>query len=531
MSASVSRETAPGDPAAPGPAPAVVAWRIVGLVTLWYALTSCYVAADGDGLKETGLLLGSGSGLRAYHLFQTPWLRLWLQGWQMLGWQGPEQVPPQLCNALCGGLSAGLLWRLAQLAGLSARSAGALVAVFVLSANPWAHARTVETGITPLPLELAALWLLWPREGGRPGARSAALAAVCAAGGVLLALNLVVLLPALLVAAARGGRRAALAFGATTVVLLSACYLLAAWREAVLAPAAFVSWVLHHEDSKGLAAARGVLGALRALIGLGRLVWPVSAGETAVKAVLRGEPVLVDPTAWLTLLRNGLTAAALSWWTLAGWWPRRRTAAGGILTWAFAVQAVFNLIWLGSDPQYWLPLYPLLLLAAAWRLAAGSGRWLLWPSLVALLATNLPTSLPSPLYPRWGHEWVVARQVAAQLPSRASLVLCGNSALRLVHQVRPDVGVIDLVYQPPEELEGAAFERWLSPTLALAAAGGPLYVEGLRDPYPARLLGNFEMLAGTHRIGRGELAAWLDQRYRRQPGPGLPSELERLEPR
>lgn len=496
-------------------------------------LGASYIAADGDGLKETGLALATGPGWRAYHLFHT-WLNqqaLWL-AWRL---PGPSFVPLQLLNTLLGAAAAVLLLKLFQRVGLSRRVALAGVGVWLLSATPWIHTRTAETGITPLPFLLGA-WLLLLSP-GRPRAVSrAALAGVLLALATLLSINYLVLVPSCLVCLPwlttdRSERwRAGAAFSGAFVVATGVPYLFVAARLG-LDPASFVHWMLHHEDSKGLAGGGLVLRLLRMGSGLGRLFFPVTAGETALKELLRGREVAVTLGDWLALLRNLLGTLALVGLFLKGCRDNLRTELlPGIV--AVGVTALFALIWLGSEPQYWLPVYPWLLAGAA----LGAGRlarpWVGSALLLVLLVSNAPSSLPTPLSPGWGTDWQLAQRAAAELDGPTLVIVPGNTPLRLLDELRDDVGILDLTYSVPEDKEGGAFFNWVSiPVDAMLSGGDRVILEGLADPPPAHLIGRWDMVRGTHQVSRDEFAAWVREHYSLVPFGDLPGIFEVTPPR
>ncbi|MBI2297832.1 MAG: hypothetical protein HYU66_02565 [Armatimonadetes bacterium] len=556
----------------------------------FYLLAASYAAAYDDGLKEAGLAAGAGWGVRGYHLLQTPVYKLAVGLFRGLGYGGPPFVPIQTLNTLCGAVAAAQVWLLLGRVGLGPGGRVIGTAVWVCSATPLLHSRTGDTAMAPMPLVLGA-WLAVltspppPCQGGGRGRSSlpeeelpadgenlpgppsgsaddlptgpppapslarrgcpeprgervgtALLAALLTAAAVLLSLNLVVLIPALLAGAALLGRRPLRAAAATVVLGLCLPYLLAAALTGHTSPADLLHWLTWHEDAKGLRAGGGLLtSALRAVIGLGRLPFPSSPGETAVKAVLRGQAVLVTGWDWLGLARNLAAAGALMLLPVVGWLRRRGSAEARLAGWAVSFTALFNLVWLGSDPQYWLAVYP-------WLLALGAVAVSGWGSravrrvaggalVIGLLASNLPSPTPTPLQPAWGPAWQEARRAAAVLPARSLVLVPGNSPLRLLSELRPDVEVLDLTYTATETLEGEAYLGWLTGRIdAAAARGAPVVIEGLTAPLPPDTLGRWEMVAGTHGVPREVLEARLRSRWRLVLWPSVGSDVLRLLP-
>ncbi len=521
-----------------------ILWLVFGGTVVLCALTMSYVAADYDGHKETWIAFDRTMRLRPFHLIHSPLNRAAFGLWHTLGWRGPAFVPLQYLNTVLGAVMAVQLWLLAVRCGVSPRVAGATCAVFVLSATPWLHCRTAETGMTPMPFAFGALLLLLPEVAAEAAdaRRRAVLAGLLMTVALLLSLNFVVLVPALCWAAWRLRRRASDLAALLAALMLAnlVAYGIAVSIQGVRTPGEFWFWFFHHEDAKGLSGASKGLAVrvLRSGAGIGRLFFPVSWGETALKAVLRHQPVEVSWTDWLTFARNSLTMLLTLALTYGGWRALRDRPVGQVAAVAVVGITPFNIIWLGSDPQYWLPVMPFILALAAVALshvaALGSGarRRVIGASALfgaLLLQANLPGTTPSPLWPRWGPEWQRSRQAAATMATGGLVIVPGNTSLRVLDQLRHDLEYCDLIFTADQALEGQAFLDWLAAQIdAALEAGRAVYVEGLRAPLAPEYLGNWEMTTGTHRVRREEVETFLDRRYPVRAEPGLPRGVERV---
>ena len=202
-----------------------------------------------------------------------------------------------------------------------------------------------ETGVTALPLALAAFLLVCPARGAEraPGALRCALAAALLASGALLNFGIVMLVPGLLAAVwlFGGARRVgslALVLGALFAVGFLPFVFVAAGAGA-RSPAEFTRWLSERGDAQAFGAGFSPIGLLRALSGISRLAFPVSEGETAIKAILKGEDVGVGPGAYLSLARNLAALALIGGGAGVGW--LREAFAAAILP-----SAVFNAFWL-----------------------------------------------------------------------------------------------------------------------------------------------------------------------------------------
>lgn len=509
-----------------------------------YLLSGSYLQMDGDAVRETRLMFAADIDVwRAYHLLQTPLNRAVLGLFQNLGYHGPDFVSLQVLNAICGAITLALLWHLCLRLGCRPKVAAAATVLFAVCQTPWFHSRTAETAVTPMPLVLAAFLLLLPTAplARRQALIRAALAAVAMAGAMLLSLNLLVLLPALFLAAARLDRDRGWRWDLPLIALAVGFMVMgAAFGYAIqrlgLTGNSIVDWFLHHEDSAGVAAAGGgVFGLLRSIAGLGRAFFPVSAGETGVKALLRGEQVALGFADVYTLCRNLGTVVVCLALAFLGWRRLRGTLAGGIVGTAVITSVVFNLVWLGSDPQFWLPPLPFLFAAGAVavqdRAAPNRARGILYGlTFLLLFATNLPNTVPSPLWPFWGATWQRARQAAEVLPDGAVVLVAGDAPLRLLTELRDDIQIVDLMYGAPGEVQGARFTSWLTRRIDRALAEGrTVWIEGLREPLAPDMLGWWDMVRGTHGLDHREIAELLDARYRLTAADGLPDGVERIE--
>ncbi|MCC7491226.1 MAG: hypothetical protein IT204_02715 [Fimbriimonadaceae bacterium] len=521
--------------------------RTLGWVFLaaagFYLLTASYVATDGDAQGEVDELAVSGLNLRPNHLLQTVLNRAVLATWQAVGFTGLPFIPLQTLNALLGGLTVVQVLLLLSRCSGSLRLAGWGAAIFALSWAPWFHSRVAETGITPMPLLLAAVLLLLRPAAERPR-YTAGWAGACLAMAALLSFNLVLLAPWLLLQVAlsepRERRLPAVAGGLLSLtLLLGGPYLVAGQAAGASTPGEFVAWLTHHPvQTEVKVGGGGLVGVARALGGLGRLWFPYSHGETALKAVLKGQEVATDPADWLTFGRNALATLLFLVLVPLGMWRSRRRPGAAMMTGAALLTGLFATQWQGSDPQFWLPVYPFLLLfgllavrplAACWRRAVAPLGGLF---LLLLLTANLPLWAPTPLYHRWDERWERVFRVRDRVEQRALVLVPGQSAFFGVPRYRPDVEVFDFVQRPPADLRGSAWLGWLHTQIDRAqAAGRAVYLEGLTAPLRAELLLPWQLAAATRQVDRAAAEADLAARYRLTPAPDLWDGVLRVEAR
>jgi hypothetical protein len=500
---------------------------------------AAYVATEGDASGEARLVLDPDGPARPNHLVQTQLFRAVYEWARAFGFDGPVFVPLQILNGFLGAVLAALLVAFFRSAEISSRAAAFAAVVWVLSSAPWFHSRTAETGITPLPFLVGSFLVLF-RVGGnaRASLGRAALAAALFAGSVLLSLTSALLAPAFLVLLVeRSSRKATIGALATFALLAGGPFVIASAAEGVR-PDGFLGWLASHPGSTGIAAGSPI-GFLRALTGIGRAVFPASGGETAFKAFLVGAEVQSTARDWLTMTRNVAATLVFVGTALAGAWKLRRSALGIASMLAILVTGAFNCYWLGSDPQFWLPVVPFLLLLAARALdgilhAPRRATWVLsCVAIVILYLSNVAVGPPTLLHPSGDDRWQGAKRLAARLP-HAALVLrpgVGRSPLEFLEHFRPDVTVLNLSYSPPRSLTGTEALAWLDAEIEGAhAMRREVYFEGLTGPLSPALLGPWGYSANARGISRTMLRERLEATYRVIPETDLAAHLARIVP-
>jgi hypothetical protein len=517
------------------------------LVLLLELGTASWRYSSGDGAAEIDLA-GRGFVLRAQHLLQTPLVRSSILAARGLGWSGPAHVPPLLLNALAGAVAAPLVVLLLLRYRIPSAYAFGAGLAWAFSFTPWDHGRGTDTGMTPMPLLLGAALLARPSPGGSTGRGAARLASASLLLGLAgcLSTNVLFVAPLLvaegwLASPTRRGRFRLLAAAALPAALLFGAVLLgAAASDGGLGPGRFAPWVSRWTPAGAMHAGVGGLGRIpRAATGLLRLAAPPSAGETAVKSLLRGgDRVVVRPADLASLARNLLLGTILVLLVIAGVGLRRSDPSSIPLLAAIPATALFSLLWLGSDPQFWLPVYPFLLALAAGgaaRLATTRARRR-WSAAAAgalavvLVAGNAPANVPSPFFPRGGTDWQRASAAATHLSDADLVLFPGGSSLRDLGALRPAVELLDLSHSfLPEGDPAAALAAIDARIDAALARGGRVFLDSAREPLPAGVLGGWELVRGRFRLSRAALLEGME-RHRRLVPSGFDRGLEEIVP-
>jgi hypothetical protein len=530
------------------------AWTaLLGVVVfLCYLQTSCtIVPASGDGYLEWKFLIGPAEH-RPNHLELTNLFRVvsvWL-GASPLHLSAVRTMA--VVNALAGALGVALWFFVARRKGIRPMVAGLGALLLAFSFAYWYHAREPETAMVAEGFFLAAIALA-NRASSRAGAGkvwAAAASGAAFAASCLMALNLAVFVPLLAwLVAAKGGRgervSALFAFGAA-VFLVAAPPFVSEYRQASGAAAAtatpigFFTWVLHHPASDLMGSVpRGVsvLTTARALAGMGRgiLLQGGDAPSQIKLWLLRRPAPAFDPislAAFVFAGALGLLLFAITWRT--AWRERRGDPFWGGLAIGTLCGLIAAVNWLGSDPQFWLPIYPLLywsgaratdsLVKPAGRLMAITGLATL---VVLFFVANLAWPVPTPTQARGGTEWRSARRFARTL-QRGDLYLSLESLWSFyVVESEPRVRPVSLLIDVPGR--GRAYvDRITARIDSTLAAGGTVYAEGMGAPPSLALEGEWENIEWVHSVARDSVRGTLRDRYRLELVPETGAGLGRL---
>lgn len=506
---------------------------ILGLILLVYLVTMPVEYARGDPAAEHSLASSPDARadrlVRPNHLLTAPLNRLVLQA-VPAGSYRAGLIALELLQVLAAFLAAVGLWRLARRVAPEASPVlPALLILFFLAYGVWRHAITIETGMVPLALLIASIWIFEAGDRASTG-RTAAASAVFSLG-VLFAFNQVLLAPAFLVLVAmrRPAGRAAHLLAAAGAMLLAGAVpyvVLAAGLLGIRSPAGFFAWLTDHPDKESLAHLSIGLGSIfRSLSGFLNLLVDLRGAPTFVRLLLSGggggslDPLLAGRLAAGACLFGGLLVLAL-----IGSRGDRALAASGWL--AAAATLLFGIVWLGSDPQFWLPAWPFLFLLAVrgaatlersrWR---GWVRGAAWVAAAALPVLNLPVFGPSLLVPAGGPEDRTAREMAP-LFQPGDLLLYpsathGDSWVSPLHHLRGDIRVVSLADRKTfGEARAAGFRdalaRWIDEQ---RREGRQVFVDGLVGPVRPEQIGPWEVVKSFRGWSRADLRKLLAARY------------------
>jgi len=533
-------------PADPPPAPAAPSLALGLAVLAFYAATSATVApALLDGYSELAHGLAAPAA-RPNHLLLTP---LW-HALAAFGGGAAAFFHAAVASDVVAGAIALAAWHfVARRNGTGAVTA--LLGALALGTSHawWSHARDVESAMVAHAFFLAAFVpaALGPARSGSVRIARGIAAGVLFALAVLFALNLVVFAPAWLLAlrrprgtgapADRGNARIA---GAVALGIGLPAFLVA--HASSPGAGSFVHGLTSHSTAHLMGAVRpgaSLESTARALAGAVRFFLPLDGGvPSAVKRLLVGEPALaVSPRAAAEFaLASGLLLAGVLLVVRrpAGARAPRPLDHAALVT--LAIGTLVNVAWLGSDPQFWLPVLPVV----AWYalrdrdpFARGSARRLAAAAVLVLAALNFAWPSPTRVAPAGGGEWKSARAFAAER-TRPTLLLGAETPWSFFAAAPPSRIVRRSWLYAPDGAPRTGAAGLFAEVDSALAAGSDVLVEDLEGPDDLRRQGMWENVGIALGVTRSDLARAFATRYSRVDLPRPPGDagsLQRLSPR
>ena len=485
---------------------------LIGLVIFGvYWLTMPLVLPDsGDAGAQVALAQRTPREINPHHLLVIPAHRLALRV------AGTFNDPPpfrsiQILNALAGAAASALFFALLRRLGVPGWTAATFTFGLAFTAVHWLHSREAETGIFANFFLLLAANLL-------PAGTPVILPAVAAAMAILSALNAALVLPTL---ALPGG--ISIWRGLKFLVVAAAITALGFFAFHVghgVTPGEAMEQLIHHPSTARLPE-QGELSAanvLRATSGLVNAMTGDTPITTAVKQAMRGEGRI--PITTRDGLRFGLGALLVLALLAPLVLPPRVGIPNARRVWiaawvALVPIAAFNILWLGSDPQFWLPALPFLGALAAVR-ASSSRTGAMAATLAAalLFAVNVPRAVPTRLDPKGGKEWQQAAAFA-RFATTGDLLIHNNGWGRYLDAFGK-YDVVNLVYslpagkKPYEEQLFSTIDRHLG-------THGKVFALDIFGPPSAHAIGGWEEVAAISGRGREDWLAALAARYDARP--------------
>ena len=498
-----------------------------GVFLLNLLLGSWDAAATGDGYEEIRLLREQQTP-RPQHLLLTP---TWRGLHEAMSTAVPAMTPLRtivIANAACGAIALGLALAIATSLGIGAAAAASALAVLAVSWAWWTHSRDPETTMLSHALLVASVFVLvrgrtWSNRARVLSVTLFTLAATMAAN-VLTTMPMLVLLERWKSARPWNDLRTILFAVALVLPFLG----VAAWQyathgEQIGAP--FSAWIRHHSSEEMMGAipkGASAVGVLRAGSGLLRTFLPLQGGVPATaKLLLTGRQT------------ENLDGAAIAEFAI--------TAASALLLFVLFARAVIAAnqhrpvvqafaagflgtalgcwIWLGSDPQFWLPIFPFVFIGAAagWKALRGTASRLTaaaaMAALLFFLLANSSWPTPSIVRRQGGPIWREAGEFCKTSNPGDLLILQDTIwSFYALERCRGMRG-----YRLLYETSAAGDDLMAELETAIDAthdSGGRVMVEDLCAATELEHLGFWENMALVKRAPREQICARLGERYK-----------------
>jgi hypothetical protein len=493
-------------------------------VTLLYALTMpVEIQWNGDAIVEVQSAASDNDVLRSNHPLQTVSFRAWYQVGAGLGLADPAFIWIQLLNVLCGAASVTLL--LGTLRHLQIEGRAALLAclVYAVTFAHWLHAREAESAMISQVCLLAGMYAA-TRPSGR---HRVVLAQFWLALSVLHSPYMIVMWPALTLLSTDDPRdlrrlfkNALLAGGAMVVFALIPVIVIAFIGAATSNWADALAWLTDHPSSGRLEATTGLSakGLLRAASGLLNAFGGYTDVTTTLKLALSGESWHSPPAGdIIRFVLSGVLVVVVGASVLA---IRCSWSTVFLSVWAALVCSFgFNAIWLGSDPQFWIPFLPFAMLGfagwvggAAWSRGSGgrSPRVVAGVMVAVLLVMNFGYTVPTVLDPAGGREYQRAGAYADG-SSAEDLLIYATRWPELVPRLA-DREVLDLRFGvSPDivDLEALVIDRINS----AMERGGTVRLVGVFSVIDHHNVGAWEEIGAVFDTSREQLVEAIESRF------------------
>jgi len=506
---------------------------VVSVIGSFYILTMPTAFITGDSAAELGAAMSWSGNWNPSHLLTTPFYSILIKIVHLVFGQGGEFIFLQLINILMGLCGALLLYKSLTLLGCDDRLSAILTLMFGLCNGMWIHATTAETGVHPQFFLMISFYVLIRFLVEKADYSFMIVSFLALSISVLFALYMVVfLIPWFLVlfltCYAKGDRRRLLRLllvGLTTTgITLAIPYLLAAFSEHKHTITSMISWLTSHSESGRLSHLNplSVEGLTRPVAGFMSLFVAPHSSLTIVKLALRGEASQgIDVFSYCRLALSLSVFFCVGGYILVGLRGIRKSISRLFFVTCLVFLFAFNVMWLGSDPQFWLPGLPMILAMIGLGITqistgprmAGALRGVLVLLSVLFVSFNVPREIPSILFPAGGKSLGIASDFASGTTNRCVIVSPGWSWVDYTRAGYSHIGMVDLVYN--DNLgSGAEFYLKIDSLISHSLESGTdIYFDGLNGEKHIEQYGAWQMFGSTRETTREDLRDYLAAKY------------------
>gem|GEM_PF-5514861 len=413
-----------------------------------------------------------------------------------------------------------------------------LMIQFLFSYGVLVHGRTVETDMAPLVLCIWVTIKLVATKSGSTDMRRLAIGGVLYSLSLLLSLLYILLMPAFLVylifSFRNTGRtaKAILTFITPFLVIVLISYsIIPALSGQISSVTEFFHWISTHPDAKLLTHfSFGAESMFRSASGFLSMLVNLKGVTTWFKLLLRGEaPPDIDYLMIIKLFFSIGIGALLLGSSLKG---TRKNIAIGLSHWiTFIIVFLFGSFWLGSDPQFWLPIFPFLVLTVTLGIsnltsnrAKKFTKTSLLFGLVLLPFINLPVREPSILFPKGDSLHQTALTMKNHLKPHDVVFTPGGGWVMATRKLQPDVDVILLIDEVrlPVETSTQFSQALVNAIERNLDDGKRVFFDGLIGRTRFNHVGPWEIVASFRGVDRSKLANLLSQYFSIDSIPSIP---------
>ncbi|UCC80206.1 MAG: phospholipid carrier-dependent glycosyltransferase [Candidatus Zixiibacteriota bacterium] len=503
------------------------------LISILYILTMPAKFIIQDSAAEIRLALSEHPGIRSSHLLTTPLFGLLLRLDRLFGLGDNSFIIVQILNIMLSIGCAVILYLMLKRLLRDRNSALYLVLFFSISNVVWNQSIAAETGmLSQVCLTLSLYFLLNCISARGNRYFSAAVSLGFVSIGVLFSTYMAIFVPFTLVILWVAVDRSVVSrakiiiiMSSTLLFFMAMPFLIGAYLDGVDSISGFLKWMTTHSEQdrlSGISILRPE-SIFRAAAGIVSTFVDTRGGLTYVKLLARGEPIVGIPATSLIYLAVGLliTVSVFSL-SIRGIAKNRKGLLVYYCIFNLILLFIFNLFWLGSDPQFWMPGLPLLLILSGYGIVSIKQSTISKVLMIffkvgllsGLLIINTPRDLPSIAFPDGGDDLKRAKLFAEDLQEGDVIFSPGWNWTEYIVNLRRDVRLVNLVYSDEIGRDESFYVDLDNIILKTLADDKKVYFEGLSGPKTARQYGAWQMFENHRGLSREEVFKYLDTTYK-----------------
>jgi hypothetical protein len=509
---------------------------VAALTALLYAVTMPIAFPTEDAATQLAMVEQGDWQWEPGHILALPLLHAVHFAADSFGFGSQWFILVQVLNIILALASMLLLWNIFKLVRIEPPVAVVAVALFGFCHGVWLHGTTAATGIhSQFFLIIAVYFMLRYLMTGTGNFFHALIAVASFSVAVLFAIQLGLLAPVFVIPLLWARRDTTPEFtirllrtfiaALAMVALIAGPIFAAAASQGSFGIEGTVKWVTSHPEDQLLSHLQPLSfeQLIRPAAGFIALFADTENALTTVKLALRGAEVQgIAMPMYFTLAAAAGIGLLIVIAMLVGVWRSFSKTSTRFAVVCLILLYAFYAYWLGSDPQFWLPALPFILILVGEGLSGflasrKTSNWrvygLVSATALALIVFNIPQSSPSILFQSGGKDYATAMKFNAQAQTRDMLITPGWNWTDMTLHTRPDLDRLDLVYSPRLD-SGAAFLSTIDSLIdSRLVENKSVFIDGVSGLPTVQQYGAWEMVQSGRGISRNELVQHLRDRY------------------